>query len=38
VPNSQCTGHAFPSKPDAKGLENGFAGIIYGLGGNPAAI
>jgi hypothetical protein len=27
-----------PSKPDAKGLENGFAGIIYGLGGNPAAI
>jgi hypothetical protein len=20
----------FPSKPDAKGLENGFAGIIYG--------
>jgi hypothetical protein len=30
--------HALPSKPDAKGLENGFAGIIYGLGGNLAAI
>jgi hypothetical protein len=37
MPNSQCTGYAFPSKPDAKGLENGL-GIIYGLSGNPAAI